>query len=83
MRPGVFQQMSFLDRFLPVWIIGAMVIGVVCGYYVPDLAQKLSVVSIQGTSLPIAIGLWLMMWPVLAKVPGPLPIRHWPEAWKP
>lgn len=65
--------MSILDRFLPVWIIAAMVLGVVCGYYVPDLARKLSVVSIQGTSLPIALGLWLMMWPVLAKVRGQTP----------
>ena len=45
-----------------------MVVGVVCGYYVPNIQEKLSVLSIEGTSLPIAIGLWLMMWPVLAKV---------------
>ncbi|CAL8465694.1 g5230 [Coccomyxa elongata] len=65
---SVFKQMSFLDQYLAVWIIMAMVVGVVCGYYVPHIQEKLSVVSIQGTSLPIAIGLWLMMWPVLAKV---------------
>ncbi|BDA51574.1 Arsenical-resistance protein Acr3 [Coccomyxa sp. Obi] len=65
---SVFKQMSFLDQYLAVWIIMAMVVGVVCGYYVPHIQEKLSIVSIQGTSLPIAIGLWLMMWPVLAKV---------------
>lgn len=60
--------MSFLDQYLAVWIIIAMVVGVICGYYVPHIQEKLSVLSIEGTSLPIAIGLWLMMWPVLAKV---------------
>lgn len=65
---GVFKQMSFLDQYLAIWIILAMVVGVICGYYVPHIQEKLSVVSIQGTSLPIALGLWLMMWPVLAKV---------------
>lgn len=65
---GLIKSLSFLDRFLALWIILAMIIGVVCGYFIKGLPQAFSVVDIQGTSLPIAFGLWFMMWPVLSKV---------------
>lgn len=67
-RPGLIKSLSFLDRFLALWIVLAMIIGVVCGYFIKGLPQAFSVVDIQGTSLPIAFGLWFMMWPVLSKV---------------
>ena len=44
------------------------VLGVLLGYYVPSVQQAFSAVSIDTVSLPVAVGLWGMMWPVLAKV---------------
>jgi ACR3 family arsenite transporter len=57
-----------LDRFLPVWIGAAMAAGLLLGRLVPGLNGALNQVAIHGTSLPIALGLLLMMYPVLAKV---------------
>ena len=57
-----------LDRFLPVWIGAAMAGGLLLGRLVPGLNSALNRVAIHGTSLPIALGLLLMMYPVLAKV---------------
>ena len=62
------RRLSRLDRFLPVWIGSAMVIGLVLGRLIPTLNQSLNHVQVVGTSLPIAIGLLVMMYPVLAKV---------------
>ena len=73
-RPGVPQdapvlrQLSTLDRFLPVWIIAAMALGLALGRWVPGLDDALTAVEVGGVSLPIAVGLLLMMYPVLAKV---------------
>ena len=53
-----------------VWILGAMIIGVVCGKFAPVLRDRFAVAELYGTPLPIAVGLWLMMWPVLSKVRG-------------
>ncbi len=64
----VVGKLSTLDRFLPVWIIAAMVIGLVAGRLIPGLGAALGAVAIDGVSLPIAIGLLVMMYPVLAKV---------------
>ncbi|MGI8695359.1 MAG: ACR3 family arsenite efflux transporter [Mycobacteriales bacterium] len=64
----VLARLSRLDRFLPVWIIAAMVIGIGLGRAIPDLAGALDTVQVGSVSLPIAIGLLLMMYPVLAKV---------------
>jgi ACR3 family arsenite transporter len=64
----VVDKLSVVDRFLPVWIAVAMAAGLVLGRVVPGLGDALSAVSVHGTSLPIAIGLLLMMYPVLAKV---------------
>ncbi|HEV7211416.1 MAG TPA: ACR3 family arsenite efflux transporter [Blastococcus sp.] len=64
----VLQRLSTLDRFLPVWILAAMALGLGLGRWVPGLDGALSAVEIGHVSLPIAIGLLLMMYPVLAKV---------------
>ncbi|MCT2177513.1 ACR3 family arsenite efflux transporter [Brachybacterium muris] len=62
------QEMSFLDRWLPVWILLAMVTGLLLGRFVPGLNTALEAVKIGGISVPIALGLLVMMYPVLAKV---------------
>ena len=64
----VAAKMSTLDRFLPVWIIAAMALGLLLGRLVPGLAEALDSVKVADVSLPIAIGLLVMMFPVLAKV---------------
>ena len=64
----VVARLSSVDRFLPLWIGLAMAAGLLLGRLIPGLAGGLNAVSIHGTSLPIAIGLLLMMYPVLAKV---------------
>lgn len=64
----VAARLSTLDRFLPVWIIAAMVAGLLLGRLVPGLAPALDALAIDGVSLPIALGLLVMMYPVLAKV---------------
>ena len=61
-------RLSTLDRFLPVWIGVAMAAGLGLGAVVPGLNRALSAISVDGVSLPIAIGLLVMMYPVLAKV---------------
>jgi ACR3 family arsenite transporter len=65
---AVLQRLSTLDRFLPLWIGAAMVGGILLGRLVPGLDDALSTVEIGSVSLPIAIGLLVMMYPVLAKV---------------
>jgi len=65
---GVVARLSTLDRFLPVWIIVAMVAGLLLGRLVPGLAPALDALAVDGVSLPIALGLLIMMYPVLAKV---------------
>ncbi|GAB2475882.1 ACR3 family arsenite efflux transporter [Luteococcus sediminum] len=64
----VAARLSTLDRFLPVWIGVAMVAGLLLGRLVPGLGDALAAVELDGVSLPIAIGLLVMMYPVLAKV---------------
>ncbi len=66
--PGVVAKLSTLDRFLPVWIIAAMIVGLLGGRLVPGLGQALDAIAVDGVSLPIALGLLVMMYPVLAKV---------------
>ena len=61
-------RLSPLDRFLPVWILLAMAGGLLLGRLVPGVQSALDAVKVGQTSLPIALGLLLMMYPVLAKV---------------
>lgn len=65
---AVVQRLSTLDRFLPVWIGVAMVLGLLLGRSVTGLDEALAAVEVGSISLPIAIGLLVMMYPVLAKV---------------
>ena len=66
--PAVVGKLSTLDRYLPVWIGVAMVAGLLLGRMIPGLDDVLGAVEIDGISLPIALGLLIMMYPVLAKV---------------
>jgi ACR3 family arsenite transporter len=65
---AVVARLSLLDRFLPVWIVAAMAAGLVLGRVVPGLDTALNAVKLGSVSLPIAVGLLVMMYPVLAKV---------------
>jgi len=64
----VATRLSLLNRFLPVWIGVAMLAGIGLGRLIPSLNTSLNHVQVAGTSLPIAVGLLVMMYPVLAKV---------------
>ena len=68
MEAAVLQRMSLLDRWLPLWIAAAMIGGLLLGRLVPQVQDWLDAGDIAGTSVPIAIGLLAMMYPVLAKV---------------
>ena len=61
-------RLSTLDRFLPVWIVIAMVAGLLLGRGVPGLQEALDAVKVDNTSVLIALGLFAMMYPVLARV---------------
>ncbi len=65
---AVAARLSRLDRFLPAWIAASMAGGLALGRLFPRLDTALGKIAIHGTSLPIALGLLLMMYPVLAKV---------------
>jgi arsenate reductase (thioredoxin) len=64
----VVGRLAMLHRLLPVWIAAAMVAGLLLGRLIPGLGHALRAVAIGGISLPIALGLLVMMYPVLAKV---------------
>ena len=66
--PKVTAHLSRVDRFLPVWIFLAMGLGIGLGRVYPALGPALDTVKVGGVSLPIAVGLFWMMYPVLAKV---------------
>ncbi|MGA0919118.1 MAG: ACR3 family arsenite efflux transporter [Gemmatimonadaceae bacterium] len=64
----VLTRLSTLDRWLPLWIVLAMALGLLLGRAFPDLGARLDAMQVAGVSAPIAIGLLWMMYPVLAKV---------------
>jgi arsenite transporter len=66
--PGVAEKLSFLDRHLTFWIFLAMGLGVLLGFAWPSLPATLDRWSVGSTSIPIAVGLIVMMYPPLAKV---------------
>jgi ACR3 family arsenite transporter len=66
--PAAVARLSRLDRFLPLWIGLAMASGLLLGRLIPGLNSTLDAVKVGGISLPIALGLLVMMYPVLAKV---------------
>ncbi|KAF6817507.1 arsenical-resistance protein [Colletotrichum sojae] len=67
-EPSIFKSLSLLDRLLAVWIFLAMLIGILLGNFVPSVGPALQQGKFVGVSVPIAVGLLVMMYPILCKV---------------
>src|SRR6476659_5691481 len=65
---SVGRKLSFLNRYLTLWIFAAMLVGIGAGYVLPGLIRVVTGFQLGATSIPIAVGLILMMYPPLAKV---------------
>lgn len=65
---SVLRKLSFLDRYLTLWIFSAMAFGVLLGRFIPAIPRTLEQLSVGSTSIPVAVGLIFMMYPPLAKV---------------
>lgn len=78
------EELGVLDRYLTVWIGLAMLVGVALGRFVPGVADALNAVTWHGTSLPIAVGLFVMIFPIMAeegfdlsdRVPREIPVEE-------
>jgi ACR3 family arsenite transporter len=68
MADGVVKRLSFLDRYLTLWIFLAIGLGIGIGYFLPGLSNFITGLQVGTTSIPIAVGLILMMYPPLARV---------------
>ncbi|KAI1211094.1 arsenical-resistance protein ACR3 [Annulohypoxylon truncatum] len=67
-KQSAFKSLGWLDRFLAIWILLAMATGIILGNFVPETADALQKGQFVGVSVPIAVGLLVMMYPILCKV---------------